>query len=135
MIEKAKNHTHIVFVHTDPTPLLNLLPRQHVHVILFATSLNTLARNIIHRPSSRPTQGVLGNRHTGYSFYFEPTTTTQKDNTLLLHKKDLHKFPVSTQKDKDALDTFRASFFDKHRKTTRITPRDTIDFDEWIILQ
>jgi len=79
----------------------------------------------------RDTRNVLSNEHTGYLFYFEPTN--KKENSLFLRKKDLEKIPINSKADYKALENFKQSLFQEDRKTTRIIPKSTIDYDTFII--
>lgn len=129
--EYSKKKQNVVIVHTDPTPLLKFFNRSEVTILLFATNFKNLAINLKKR-KNRNIENVLSEGHTGYLFYFESTNT--KDNSLFLRKKDLDLIPVNTKGDLNAVENIKKLLFLENRKTTRITPKKTIDYDTFIVL-
>ena len=129
--EYSKKKQNVVIVHTDATPLLKYFDRSKVIILLLATNFKNLAINLKKR-KNRNTENILCDRHTGYLFYFESTDT--KDNSLFLRKKDLDQMPVNTKSDLNAIENIKKSLFLENRKTARITPKPTLDYDTFIVI-
>ena len=129
--EYSKKKQNVVIVHTDPTPLLKYFDRSEVKILLLATNFRNLALNLKKR-KNRNTENVLSNEHTGYLFYFEPTNS--KDNSVFLRKKDLDQMPINKKGDLNAIENVKQRLFAQNKKTARITPKSSLDFDDFIIL-
>ena len=131
MYDIAKTYTNAVLVHTDPTPLLKYFDRKEITILLLGTHFRNLARNVSKR-QDRAIENVFSNKHVGYLFYFEQTNS--KEKSIYLRKKDLDKIPIKTKKDKIAIENIKSAFFKKDKKTTRITPKSSIDYDAFIAI-
>lgn len=132
MYKTAIENKKVVLIHTDPNPLLKYFNRNEVKILLLASNFKKLSRNLKIR-NDRSVANVLGDNHTGFLFYFSKNNNL-KTNSLFLKKKDLDNFPLKTKEDKKAVNNIITTLFDNNRKTTRVSPKINIDYDNFIIL-